>query len=258
MRLTCPNCGAQYEVPDEVIPAEGRDVQCSNCEKTWFQSKDPEPAATPEPAEPETDAAEKTPAEPVPEPPQEPAGDPEPETQKAEAKPSEESTSGNVDPAVANILKEEAAREADLRAKEAETLETQPDLALDAPPEPEPEQAIKELTARETAEDAGQKDALPDVEAINSSLRSEEPAPKKKKKKREEVELLPRKSGGGFRRGFLLMIIIGVILFLIYGNAQRISEAVPQADPVLDGYVTLVDQARVWLEAQTGAGTPQN
>ena len=37
MRLTCPNCDAQYEVPDDVIPAEGRDVQCSNCGMTWFQ-----------------------------------------------------------------------------------------------------------------------------------------------------------------------------------------------------------------------------
>ncbi len=38
MRLTCPNCAAQYEVPEEVIPAEGRDVQCSNCGETWFQA----------------------------------------------------------------------------------------------------------------------------------------------------------------------------------------------------------------------------
>lgn len=38
MRLTCPNCGAQYEVPDEVIPETGRDVQCSNCGDTWFQN----------------------------------------------------------------------------------------------------------------------------------------------------------------------------------------------------------------------------
>ena len=38
MRITCPNCGAQYEVPDEVIPTEGRDVQCSNCGDTWFQA----------------------------------------------------------------------------------------------------------------------------------------------------------------------------------------------------------------------------
>ena len=37
MRLVCPNCGAQYEVPDDVIPETGRDVQCSNCGDTWFQ-----------------------------------------------------------------------------------------------------------------------------------------------------------------------------------------------------------------------------
>ncbi|GAA6182470.1 zinc-ribbon domain-containing protein [Shimia sp. NS0008-38b] len=46
MRLTCPNCGAQYEVPDDIIPTSGRDVQCSNCGNTWFQAHpdDIEPA----------------------------------------------------------------------------------------------------------------------------------------------------------------------------------------------------------------------
>ena len=38
MRLICPNCSAQYEVPADVIPDEGRDVQCSNCQETWFQT----------------------------------------------------------------------------------------------------------------------------------------------------------------------------------------------------------------------------
>ncbi|MGJ5621471.1 zinc-ribbon domain-containing protein, partial [Sulfitobacter sp. MF3-043] len=33
MRLICPNCDAQYEV----MPTDGRDVQCSNCGQTWFQ-----------------------------------------------------------------------------------------------------------------------------------------------------------------------------------------------------------------------------
>jgi len=37
MRITCPNCGAQYEVDARVIPDLGRDVQCSNCGHTWFQ-----------------------------------------------------------------------------------------------------------------------------------------------------------------------------------------------------------------------------
>ncbi len=37
MRLICPNCAAQYEVDDGVIPETGRDVQCSNCGHTWWQ-----------------------------------------------------------------------------------------------------------------------------------------------------------------------------------------------------------------------------
>ncbi|WP_102225575.1 zinc-ribbon domain-containing protein [Acidimangrovimonas sediminis] len=37
MRLTCPNCDAQYEVDDTAIPDGGRDVQCSNCGHAWFQ-----------------------------------------------------------------------------------------------------------------------------------------------------------------------------------------------------------------------------
>ncbi len=37
MRLLCPKCYEEYEVTDDVIPGEGRDVQCSNCGQTWFQ-----------------------------------------------------------------------------------------------------------------------------------------------------------------------------------------------------------------------------
>ncbi|WP_424938830.1 zinc-ribbon domain-containing protein [Aliiroseovarius sp. S253] len=38
MRLVCPNCGAQYEVDDRVMPELGRDVQCSNCGHAWFHT----------------------------------------------------------------------------------------------------------------------------------------------------------------------------------------------------------------------------
>ncbi len=61
MRLTCPNCGAQYEVPDDIIPTGGRDVQCSNCGNTWFQvhadmqAEDPAEAPLVEDANVETD-----------------------------------------------------------------------------------------------------------------------------------------------------------------------------------------------------------
>lgn len=45
MRITCPNCNAQYEVGDDMIPSEGRDVQCSNCGTTWFQDGRPRVAS---------------------------------------------------------------------------------------------------------------------------------------------------------------------------------------------------------------------
>ncbi|WP_126974846.1 zinc-ribbon domain-containing protein [Frigidibacter oleivorans] len=53
MRLTCPNCNAQYEVDERVIPEAGRDVQCSNCGQTWFQL--PLSRLAPPPPEPDED-----------------------------------------------------------------------------------------------------------------------------------------------------------------------------------------------------------
>lgn len=38
IRLICPGCGAEYRVADTAIPAAGRDVECSSCGKTWFQT----------------------------------------------------------------------------------------------------------------------------------------------------------------------------------------------------------------------------
>lgn len=35
MRLVCPRCGAQYEIDAAAIPAAGRDVECSACEHVW-------------------------------------------------------------------------------------------------------------------------------------------------------------------------------------------------------------------------------
>lgn len=46
MRLTCPRCGAQYEIAAAAIPAAGREVECSACGNVWFQTGQPK-AATP-------------------------------------------------------------------------------------------------------------------------------------------------------------------------------------------------------------------
>ena len=36
MRLTCPNCGAEYDVSDGMVPSAGRHVQCTACHTRWF------------------------------------------------------------------------------------------------------------------------------------------------------------------------------------------------------------------------------
>ncbi|KNX41142.1 hypothetical protein ROTO_22590 [Roseovarius tolerans] len=158
MRLTCPNCGAQYEVPEAVIPTSGRDVQCSNCGDTWFQhhpdhapaeaeEQPDEYAVPPETATPEADPdpAPEPVAEPMLEPVPEPVADrvpepvaepmPEPVAEPAaEAAPEEPPAQRRLDPNVSDILREEAERERAARAAEgAGGLETQPDLGLSDP-----------------------------------------------------------------------------------------------------------------------------
>ena len=117
MRLTCPNCGAQYEVPDQVIPLDGRDVQCSNCGGTWFQDHpdNPQPAQAHVPPEAEDDLWDDQ-GEPDddeydydPEPDYDDASDPEEDAHRAPP---------SRDVSVNDLLREEAEREARLRAAE--------------------------------------------------------------------------------------------------------------------------------------------
>ena len=91
MRLVCPNCGAQYEVPSEVIPTGGRDVQCSSCGDTWFQRHPADVAAEPDPEsaeaveEPASDEKEPAAGEEVTPPPPPPVSDIEDEPAEAPA-----------------------------------------------------------------------------------------------------------------------------------------------------------------------------
>ncbi|HBH00242.1 MAG TPA: hypothetical protein DDY29_16465, partial [Rhodobacteraceae bacterium] len=48
MQLTCPECGAIYEIDDEAIPPGGRRVECSACWHVWRA----EPAASEQEAGP--------------------------------------------------------------------------------------------------------------------------------------------------------------------------------------------------------------
>ncbi|WP_417475633.1 zinc-ribbon domain-containing protein [Leisingera sp.] len=328
MRLTCPNCAAQYEVPEEVIPAEGRDVQCSNCGETWFQAaaarateptttdadsaaapqetdaehtapasakqpsqagpSTPKPEPAPKPgAAPETPTAASPPTE-EPEASYEPTSRPDPAESAAlqEAEEEDEDTapmqpdetppvrSRSLDPALSEILREEAEREAALRAKEAESLESQPDLGLQEPRRParaaETEDAQRGREARDrmarlrgedprlaaAAETGKRRELLPDIEEINSTLRASGAGIAPSASQSDPHPPAPRRRSD-FARGFTLSVVAGLLLVLVYDKATVIADTLPQVEPALDSYVAWVDQARLWLDTQVRGMTTQ-
>ncbi|MEX0285909.1 MAG: zinc-ribbon domain-containing protein [Paracoccaceae bacterium] len=271
MRLICPNCGAQYEVPDQVIPFDGRDVQCSNCGNTWFQdhpdNPQPEQASGAEAGwEDDADAGADAAFE------DDPYGDP-PDPEVDDPLEEDRPAPRETDPSVTDVLREEAEREARLRAEEdAGGLESQPDLGLE-PPADDARRRAEEARARMArlrgeAADAptgadpepeleSRRGLLPDIEEINSSLKSTDNAVATTTASGETPAAAPARKSSGFSRGFMLALVIAVLALLIYNNAPQISAAVPQVDPALNAYVAAIDNARLWLDQQMAALTPQ-
>ncbi|MGA9250869.1 MAG: zinc-ribbon domain-containing protein [Roseobacter sp.] len=277
MRLICPNCDAQYEVPDDVMPPEGRDVQCSNCGNTWYQSHPDEVAAAeavanmepqedeefvsfdtpePEPAEEEEafgapdhpDHVEETP------PPTPPADRPAP-------------TRRELDPSVADVLRAEAELEEQARRNEMGSMESQPELGLsegsdDAGKrarearermarmrgEP-PSTAEKTTMDASTAADLGsRRDLLPDIEEINSTLRSNnDRSPATDPGQTAQIEVQEQRSS---RLGFVFAVALVAVLALAYAFAPQIVNAVPQLEAPMSTYAAMIDTWRDWLDAQ--------
>lgn len=284
MRLTCPNCGAEYEVDASAIPETGRDVQCSNCGHAWFQLP------------PDVEAAREAEAEVFDEPPplavesaadaprpalagglseeegeDEGEGDEPPVSRPAAAAPRDRQPR-TLDETVLAVLREEAEREAVARRAEAlRTIETQPELGLDSAvagavaASAAAERAVREKarevevipSAEEIAIEAGlpppsarpgsRRELLPDIEEINSTLRAA-------RDRSEEEDLPPadetpaRPGRSGFRSGFVLMLVLAAALVFTYGMAPRLSQQIPGAAPALGAYVETVDGLRLWLD----------
>ena len=39
MNITCPSCKKKFNIDINLIPDEGRDLQCGSCEHIWFYKK---------------------------------------------------------------------------------------------------------------------------------------------------------------------------------------------------------------------------
>ncbi|SDH10702.1 zinc-ribbon domain-containing protein [Alloyangia pacifica] len=308
MRLICPNCGAQYEVPVDAIPAGGRDVQCSSCGHTWFQLHPEDTLRVDDPAAPQPDdlstddiweEMDEGTSLPSAEPDAAPAPDPDPAPAAAEA-PSQESATPvprrpvrarGLDPSVAEVLRQEAEREA-RRRTDPEPLESQPDLGLtepsgddaahrarvarehmarirgDAPLSEEPRPEQKPVAEPETPDSPefvtsepehpavapSRRDLLPDIEEINQTLRV---APEPRRMETPQGRALyaeeEEQQSSGFARGFGAMLILAVLSVLLYALAPALTDMVPALAPLLDPYVATVDGMRLWLDAQLGA-----
>lgn len=261
MRLTCPNCDAQYEVPDEVMPISGRDVQCSNCGQTWFQHHPdhaPEEEEMIEAAQAPDPDEEVAPAPPPPPP------------------PSKEPRQRELDPAVADILRQEAEAEFEARQRrQSETLESQPELGLETAEERAPltrdtdpdnhdaerraAEARKRMARMRGEPDPGpdaaaaaissRRELLPDIEEINSTLRSDDTPSGVDADAREELGAGgEQKQKRSFRTGFRTVVLIAIVLALLYVFAPRITAAVPALEGVMGAFVGAIDQARVSLD----------
>jgi predicted Zn finger-like uncharacterized protein len=266
MRLTCPNCDAQYEVDDSAIPDTGRDVQCSNCGHAWFQLP-PDIEAALEAEEAVYGApAGAAPAR------SRPAAQPDPD-----ADADEDEDEGDLPPVAAAaaagapsprraldenlmaILREEAEREAAARqAERARTIETQPDLGIGAPPPlPRPAASPPAQTRPPATDSEGdasparapsRRELLPNIDEINSTLNPVDPP---------SVEVISEaiaeaRQRSGFRTGFVSMVVIAAILMALYVMAPRIAHNLPASAPAMQAYVGAVDGARLWLDGVVG------
>lgn len=279
MRLVCPNCGAQYEVDDRVMPESGRDVQCSSCGHAWFHLPTNDSSGS-DKSSPDASksVADESPADAWEEPDVDfPDGDIEEAFEDVPADEDDDDAADEdlddapapdlprreIDDGVKSILQEEAERELAARASDQDSLETQTEMGLDDTGNDERE-GLKSRVARlrgfddefaspSGAGDAKGRDVLPDIEEINSTL--DAPAHDPGNLSPDDLEAKP--SGGGFTRGFAVAILIAAMLTALYTFAPALSARVPQLEAILGLYVDLIDQFRLWLETTMRAAIDQ-
>lgn len=242
MRLTCPNCSAQYEVDEKVIPKGGRDVQCSACGNTWYQYPQ-DVALQMRAAELDDDLDEDEDA---------------PSADVATRAPLSDRAAPRIDKTVLDVLREEAERELGERKRAQSGLETQGDLGLTRPVrskaapsrvygEDDPALDSEAATAPEPAAEAelpiSRRKLLPDIEELSSTL---EPGSERRDAEDDDED---EGDASGFRRGLSLVMLVALALIVLYLLAPLLGSAVPALDGALAAYVGLVDGLRLSFAA---------
>ena len=182
------------------------------------------------------------------------------------------------DAAALNILREEAEREmSQRRAQPSENLETQTDLGLEnirnrktpsralrarmahlgeempedpasdeAPEQEAPSPHKTRLISQPMDTDDGyeepRRDLLPDIEEINSTLRTSAREP-------EQMEAQRR---SGFRVGFLLILFLTVAAIFTYSQAPAIARALPESEPTLTAFLDWTNGLRDQIDGLIG------
>ena len=249
MLLLCPNCGAQYEVPEDHIPKKyGRDVQCSACNHTWFQThpaQDLQPALRDEADDP---GSAKQPSERF-----DPslADDPAASSDATAVSTSPQMPplrqKRSLHPSVAGVLREEAKREVEERgsngpqASGSSSRSGSSDQARDADMDMQALEALyqnSEQTAKST-----RGALLPDIDEINSTLSTSGAEWPSDSDASKEIA-----QKGQRRLGFLVGIAIIVAAAALYYFADTLGDGIPSLQQPLELYQQWINNMRIVLD----------
>lgn len=176
----------------------------------------------------------------------------------------------SVDDEALSILREEADRElARRRAPPTAPLETQTDMPLDevrkratpsralrarmarseddeaSPPKKAGKKPDPRVQSADEGYEAPRRDLLPDIDEINSSLKS-------RKARAEAGPDAAAEQRRGFRSGFLLMVLLAAVMIFAYAWAPAIAAAVPSLEGPLLVYVDWANGVRDWIDGLLG------
>ncbi len=185
------------------------------------------------------------------------------------------------DAADVDILKEEAQRElSQRRAPPSEPIEMQTDFGLaeirkrqtpsralrarmahlNEEDEPAQDNQVKDRHTRlldpggraevvsDTGADTPRRDLLPDIDEINSTLKST------KKRSKADPNAVARQQKG-FRYGFLLMTLLAIVMIIAYAQAPAIARSLPGSEAALLPYVDGANAVRDWVDGLLGNAT---